>query len=131
MRHQVLLVEDDESLRRAASAALERAGHQVLEARDGAVALELFARFTASVVVTDVVMPKRSGPSLVSELRRRQPDLLVLFTSGYVQDGERLDLDVPGTAFLAKPYTARALVDAVHRLIAAGRRDGRAGEKSR
>jgi signal transduction histidine kinase/ActR/RegA family two-component response regulator len=115
---QILLVEDDESLRRAASAALERAGHRVLEARDGAVALEIASRFPTPVVVTDVVMPKRSGPSLVAELRRRRPDLLVLFTSGYVQEGERLDLDVPGTAFLAKPYTAQALVEAVHRLIA-------------
>lgn len=89
----------------------------MLEARDGAVALELAARFPATLVVTDVVMPKRSGPSLVAELRRRQPGLLVLFTSGYVQEGERLDLDAPGTAFLAKPYTARALVEAVHRLL--------------
>jgi signal transduction histidine kinase/CheY-like chemotaxis protein len=115
---EILLVEDDEPLRRAAVQALRRAGHRVLEARDGEAALQLAQGARFSVVVTDVVLPRRSGPGLVAELRRGRPELRVLYVSGYVQDGLSLDLDAPGTAFLPKPYVARALVEAVHRLVA-------------
>ncbi len=116
----ILLVEDDEALRRAGAQALQRAGHRVVEAKDGEQALELFRLAQFTLVVTDVVMPRRGGPSLVAELRRERPELLVLFVSGYVQDGQPLDLAAPGTAFLSKPYAARALVEAVHRLVAGG-----------
>jgi signal transduction histidine kinase/ActR/RegA family two-component response regulator len=114
----VLLVEDDEALRRSGALALQRAGHRVVEAKDGDQALELFGLAPFTVVVTDVVMPRRGGTSLVAELRRRRPGLLVLYVSGYVQDGQPLDLDAPGTAFLAKPYAGPALVEAVYRLVA-------------
>ena len=126
--HDILLVEDDDALRRAARLALEGAGHRVVEARDGEVALETASRLTLSILITDVVMPRRSGPSLAAELRRRRQDLLVLYVSGYVQSGERLDLDAPRTGFLAKPYTAHALVEALHRLISASAPPRRAAD---
>ena len=114
----ILLVEDDEALRRAGAAALRRAGHRVVEAKDGEAALEIAWTDRFSLVVTDVVMPRRGGPGLAAELRRRRPELLVLYVSGYVQDEQPLDLEAPGTAYLAKPYAARALVEAVQRLAA-------------
>ena len=114
----ILLVEDDEALRRAGAAALQHAGHRVVEAKDGEAALEIARNAHFSLVVTDVVMPRCGGPGLAAELRRRHPELLVLYVSGYVQDGQPLDLEAPGTAFLAKPYAARALVEAVQRLVA-------------
>jgi CheY-like chemotaxis protein len=73
-----------------------------------------------SIVVTDVVMPRRSGPQLVAELRPRIPGLCVLYVSGYVQKNEKIDMSFPHTAFLAKPYTPKALVAAVQALSAAG-----------
>jgi signal transduction histidine kinase len=117
---QILLVEDDESLRRASAQALRRAGHHVVEARDGELALELAGGAAFTLVVTDVVMPRRGGPSLVAQLRLTRPALWVLFVSGYVQDGQPLDLDAPRTAFLGKPYATRALLEAVDRLVAEG-----------
>jgi signal transduction histidine kinase/ActR/RegA family two-component response regulator len=115
---RILLVEDEPALRRASAQALRGAGHEVVEAGDGQAALELGLTESFTVVVTDVVMPRRGGSSLVAELRRGRAELLVLYLSGYVQGGQPLDLDLPGTEFLAKPYTTRALLEAVHRLAA-------------
>jgi signal transduction histidine kinase/ActR/RegA family two-component response regulator len=110
----VLLVEDDDSLRRVARTALEHAGFRVVEAADGQEGLEVAAREPSiAAVVTDAVMPRRSGPQMVAELRARSPALPVLFVSGYVQEKDKLDLAQPHTGFLAKPYPARALVRAL------------------
>jgi len=113
----ILLVEDDDALRRTARIALERAGYRVLEARDGEEAASAAGSSGPfSVLVTDVVMPRRSGPELVASLRAAGQQPLVLYVSGYVQDGAPLDLDAPGTAFLQKPYSPQVLVEAVRRL---------------
>jgi two-component system, cell cycle sensor histidine kinase and response regulator CckA len=117
-RLTILLVEDDEALRRIARLSLEHAGHRVIEARDGEEAEDLVRGESSFILVTDVVMPKRNGPRLAAQLRLRIPDLRVLYVSGYVSDGSTVDLDTPGTAFLAKPYTGAALADAVHQLAA-------------
>jgi len=55
---------------------------------------------------------------MVAELRLHQPGLPVLYVSGYVGEGEDLDLDAPNTAFLAKPFASEELLGAVHRLLA-------------
>jgi two-component system, cell cycle sensor histidine kinase and response regulator CckA len=113
----ILVVEDDEPLRRAARAALEQAGYLVLEARDGVEALEVAGQSKLlSIVVTDVVMPRRSGPQLIAELRPRIPGLHVLFVSGYVHESEKIDVSQPRTAFLAKPYSPQELVQAIQML---------------
>jgi two-component system cell cycle sensor histidine kinase/response regulator CckA len=115
-----LLVEDDEVLRHAARLALEQAGYQIIEAGDGMEALKVAEQNNLiSIVVTDVVMPRRSGPQLVAELRPRIPGLCVLYVSGYVQKSEKIDVSFPHTAFLAKPYTPAALVAAVQALSSA------------
>lgn len=72
-----------------------------------------------TMVVTDVVMPRRNGPQMVADLRQRRPGLLVLFVSGYVGEDESLDLSAPGTAFLSKPYTAEDFLNAIQKLMAA------------
>jgi signal transduction histidine kinase/ActR/RegA family two-component response regulator len=121
---RILLVEDDEALRRTALRILERAGHHVQEARDGEEALGLaLGGESFTMIVTDVVMPRMTGPRLVEELRRHVPRVYVLYVSGYVEDGTRLDVRARGTAFLPKPYTPVTLLDAVQRLAAIRRRD--------
>ncbi len=115
----ILLVEDDPALRRASRLALERAGHRVIEAGDGAEAAEVAGRTPPGLVVTDVMLPRRSGPQLVEGLRARWPGLRVLYVTGYVEDGARLGLEVPGTEVLRKPCSPAALVEAVARLAEA------------
>ncbi len=114
----VLLVEDDDALRRAASIALERAGYHVTEAKDGQAAAELDVRGSPyAILVTDVVMPRMGGQQLAAIMRQRQPGLKVLFMSGYVQQDSPLDLSQAGTAFIAKPFEVEMLLQAVQQLL--------------
>jgi signal transduction histidine kinase/ActR/RegA family two-component response regulator len=121
-RQTILLVEDDEALRRTARTALERAGHRVVTACDGQDALEVAARDDAfSLLVTDVVMPRLGGAQCAAALRERRGGrpLPVLYVSGYLHESEALGLEAPHTAILAKPYGIADLVDAVERLASA------------
>ncbi len=112
----ILVVEDEAGVRQIAARALGQAGYQVLEAPGGREALGLLRDSGArpGLVFTDVVMPEMSGPDLAAAVADLIPGTPVLFTSGYT-DGEivRRGLLAPGAAFLAKPFTAEALVQAV------------------
>ncbi len=114
----VLLVEDDPEVRSLFTRFLRDAGYTVREAADGQEALEIFERHAAAidVVMTDVVMPNISGPSLVSTLRARAPGVRVLFVSGYTDQLE-LDGADPLAAYLAKPITRGTLLERMARLI--------------
>jgi PAS domain S-box-containing protein len=112
----VLIVEDDSAVRQVTARALIEGGYRVLEAETGAQALELMAGKgnRPAIVLTDVVMPGMSGPELAAAVTRMAPGTPVLFTSGY-PDGEilRRGLLEPGAAFLQKPFSPDALLQAV------------------
>ncbi len=115
----LLLVEDEPSVRDVAARVLTLAGYQVLQASDGADALEVYdgAAERIALVITDVVMPRIGGPELATRLRAKRPGLKVLFTSGYTEDTLVMrDLD-PAQAFLQKPYLPAALRDRVRALL--------------
>src|SRR3546814_14641245 len=79
----------------------------VLEANSGETALEILARQEDPIdlLVTDVVMPRLDGPSLVREVRQTRPDLKVIFISGYAEDSSRKRLEADtGITFLPKPF---------------------------
>ena len=113
-RGLVLLVEDEPRVRAQARRLLQRSGYQVVEASDGAEGKRLFAERQGDidVVVTDVVMPMIGGVEMVATLRAVQPDLPVVFVSGYTAEEKDLPLD-DRTAFLTKPYTIDSLCDAI------------------
>ncbi|MBI5015536.1 MAG: PAS domain-containing protein [Deltaproteobacteria bacterium] len=112
---QVLLAEDEESVRSLASSFLTEMGYAVcaVESGEAAVAAADGGR-GLDVLVTDVVMAGMSGPDLALALRRHKPDLPVIFISGYTGDVlvER-GADGPGTAFLQKPFRLTDLSRAV------------------
>lgn len=116
---RVLVVEDERAVRRLVRRALEANGHRVLEAADGDEALYL-ARTAAEpieLLVTDVVMPKLSGPELAERLRADLPGLRVLFMSGHPGDALACGLG-EGLAWIEKPFTPdelRAAVESVMR----------------
>jgi len=100
-------VEDETAVRRMAARALAGQGYTVLEAEDGAEALELLARTTGPVdlVLTDVVMPRLNGRELGERLAAERPELPVLFMSGYTDDDiVRRGLLHPDAPFLQKPF---------------------------
>ena len=118
----VLLVEDEEGIRVSAARALEAKGYRVLTADSGEEAADIFEAENGAVdlLLTDVIMPELDGPSLVRRLRVARPDLKVIFMSGYA-DGASAD-ELGEDQFLAKPFTLKALAEAVKReLTGAGR----------
>ena len=119
----ILLVEDDESVRRAVAAILERCGYTVLHAATGVAALEVWHHHgdRIQLLLTDLVMPDRmNGIALAEHLLAERPDLRVLYTSGY-SAGHSSDVPlVDGVNFLQKPYDAEKLADVVRRRLDAG-----------
>ena len=120
----VLLVEDEAMILRVAKTALERHGYRVLCANDGAEALEL-ARDEATridILITDVVMPKLSGPELAARICELRPGLKVLFTSGYAENALATQGVLrDGVNFLQKPYTLAMLVQRARELLDAAK----------
>jgi signal transduction histidine kinase len=103
----ILIVEDEAAVRRMAARALAAQGYAVLEAANGAEALEVLARGGSPIdlVLTDVVMPLVNGRELSERLSVERPGLRVLFMSGYTDDDiVRRGLLRPGSPFLQKPF---------------------------
>lgn len=119
----VLLVEDEAPVRAFAARALRLKGYDVREADSAESALELLSdsRLHVDVFVTDVVMPGMDGPSWVRSALRDRPKTKVIFMSGYTEDifGEG-HAPVPGSVFLAKPFTLAELTQTVARQLAQG-----------
>jgi CheY-like chemotaxis protein len=108
----ILIVEDEPAVRRMASRALKSQGYAILEAANGAEALEVLSRATGAVdlVLSDVVMPILNGRELSERLAVDRPEIRVLFMSGYTDDDiVRRGLLQPGAPFLQKPFMAADL----------------------
>ncbi len=121
-RGLVLLVEDEPILRKSTQRLLEGLGYGVLGAADGEEAVDLFRQHHKLIefVLLDMVMPKLAGPETFHALRRIKPEIQVVLTSGYVEEGSVSALLEAGAAgFLHKPYETVALVEAVTRALAA------------
>ena len=116
---RVLLVEDQEPLRRGLKRALERAGLQVSAVEDGASALDVLSRQRVDVVVTDVSMPGIDGVELARRALERDADLRVLLISGYSDGGEVGVLEGKGARidFLAKPFQPPTLLERLRELL--------------
>src|SRR3546814_4805550 len=110
----LLLVEDEDAVRAFSARALRNMCYHVLEPLSGETALEILARQEDPIdlLVTDVVMPRLDGPSLVREVRQTRPDLKVIFISGYAEDSFPPLLSfVTGIHFLPKPFSLKQLAD--------------------
>jgi PAS domain S-box-containing protein len=117
---RILIVEDEAAVRRMAGRALAAQGYAVLEAENGARALEVLAQAEAPVdlVLTDVVMPVLNGRELAERLAAERPRLRVLFMSGYTDDDVvRRGLLDPGAPFLQKPFVAGDLARKVREVL--------------
>jgi len=118
---QLLLVDDEELVRSMARAQLRSLGYDVLLARDGQEALEIFERDGESIdaVVLDMVMPRMDGRQAFQRLRRLDPSIRILFSSGFDPEGSLKELTLgEGVGFVAKPYSQATLSQAVAALLA-------------
>ena len=112
----VLLVEDEDAVRSFASRALTTRGYNVLTAISGVQALEVMEEHGGSVdlVISDVVMPEMDGPTLMKHLRKANPQIKIIFMSGYAEEAFRNNLDEDEKfTFLPKPFTLKKLAAAV------------------
>jgi two-component system cell cycle sensor histidine kinase/response regulator CckA len=117
----ILLVEDEEGLRALNARGLRSRGYTVIEAGNGVEALEELERQGGHVdlVVSDVVMPEMDGPTLMKELKQRNPDTKIIFVSGYAEDAFEKSLpDAQHFEFLPKPFTLKQLVSKVKETMA-------------
>jgi PAS domain S-box-containing protein len=120
-RETILLVEDDDVVRRFAQLALERHGFQVLVAASPEQALLIASSgiYRPRVLLTDVVMPRMNGPELAAQLTRMLPDLVVLYMSGYSADVLGDNVPDASIRLIAKPFNVAQLVTAIDELLGA------------
>src|SRR5438552_12669881 len=121
-RGTVLVVEDDEQLRRLTHRALAAQGYPVLEADRGSTALDIARRHKGQIdlLLTDVIMPDTNGRKLAETIQAARPGLRVLYMSGY-PDGAIASHGMlePGVAYLAKPFTTEAITRRVREVLEA------------
>jgi DNA-binding response OmpR family regulator len=123
---RILVIDDEEPIRSLMKKALERQGHQVEEAPDGSVGIQLFGESRFDLVITDLLMPEKEGIETLLDLKELDPDVKTLVVSGGLsfrgraldkygplEDAEALGAD----ATLSKPFEIRELVDAVAELL--------------
>ena len=103
-RHQVLIVEDDASVRNSLALLLKASGYDVNTANNGVEALRLLKLELPAVVLTDLNMPQMSGFELLSEVRRQFPRLSLVAMSGHYETGDEVPGGVIADAFYPKGY---------------------------
>jgi DNA-binding response OmpR family regulator len=84
---KILVIDDDEALRSLLGQILQRAGHEVREAANGAIGLQEFRREPADLVITDLIMPEKEGLETILELRKQFPQLPLIAVSGGGRNG--------------------------------------------
>ncbi len=116
----ILLVEDDEAVRKLIRAVLEEYGYRILEAVDGEDAVGRFmdAQDSVQLLLLDVVMPKKNGREVYEEITRHRPGIRAIFTSGYPADiiTSRGMID-SGQVFISKPVSTRNLLMKVREVL--------------
>src|SRR4051794_30296477 len=116
----VLIIDDEDVVRRAARATLEHFGYTVFEASDGRDGADLFSRLhdRISVVLLDLTMPRMDGHEVWRYIRRVRPDMKIVVSSGFDEaEAMRQFSESTGLEFIQKPYTASALVRKVRAAV--------------
>jgi two-component system cell cycle response regulator CpdR len=117
---KILLAEDDEDMRRFLVKALERAGYEVVDFDNGASAYERLREEPFNLLLTDIVMPEMDGIELARRATEIDPDLKVMFITGFAAVALNPDSRAPRDArILSKPFHLRQLVDEVEKILRA------------
>ena len=117
---RVLLADDEEDVRSVVHAMLETLGYEVIEARDGLEAVEIFRRRAAEIdlVILDLVMPRLTGEAALSQMRRIAPEVPAILVSGYDQSDRIGEIVAAGFGgFLQKPFRRQDLGKKVRELL--------------
>ena len=118
---RILLVEDEDAVRTFSSRALSNKGYEVLGAANAEAALDLLEQediMGIDLLVTDVIMPDMDGPTLAKKLRQDNPNLRIIFMSGYTEEKLKDQVD-DNTTFLPKPFSLQKLAETVKDVLGA------------
>ncbi len=119
---RILVIDDEDELRTMLRQMLEHAGHEVSEAVNGAVGIEIYERDKPDLIITDIIMPEKEGVETIIALRRANPELPIIAISG----GGRLDATdflsmakkLGARHTLTKPFRRDQLLEAVGECLA-------------
>lgn len=118
---KILIIEDETTLRLLMRHALEKAGHEVMEASDGDAGIKSFKEHHHDVVITDILMPKKEGLETILELTDYSPDIKIIAISGggigLGDDLLEISLEFGAKHALRKPVTMKHLIEVVQNLI--------------
>jgi two-component system, cell cycle sensor histidine kinase and response regulator CckA len=123
----ILVVDDEPSVLRSFELLLTRSGYRVIAVGKGESALTVFRQRGSeiSLVLTDVMMPEMNGVTLITELRRMQPELKVIVTTGLAPEGKREELAALGiTSVMPKPSSVPDILEAIDRELRGGAKLG-------
>ena len=115
----ILLIDDDDRLRRTLGRMLATAGHEVVEAENGRAALEVLPACCPAIVITDVFMPEKDGIETAKAIRTRYPDIKILAITGGGREERFYSLikTFAAAGVLQKPFERETLLEAVDRLL--------------
>ena len=116
----ILLVEDETLVRELAARVLRQQGYKVLDVEDGPKALQLVQHYGQDIhlLLTDVIMPQMNGKTLAEQLKTVQPELKILFTSGYTNNSITLrGVLEPGVMFIQKPFSPIDLTRKIRQVL--------------
>ena len=120
---RILVIDDQEPIRRVVRRALEQDGHEVFDASDGEVGMEILESHSFDIVITDIFMPGQDGIVTLRQIRKRFPAVKVIVISGGDSTGMmdlRQDAELLGAVkSLQKPFNAREIVDLVRSVLGA------------
>ena len=117
MAANILVVDDDRLNRQLISKVLTQEGYQVVEACDGALALEILQMLRFDLVITDFLMPKLNGIRFVKRMQTLQPQIPVIFITGFLSVISREAILDDVAEVLSKPFELGVLRSTVHRLL--------------
>ncbi len=122
---RIIVIDDQEPIRRVVRRALEKEGHEVLEASDGELGIALLEREAADLVITDIFMPGMDGIQTLREIRKRFPAIKVIAMSGGDSTGLldlRHDAELLGAMkSIQKPFNAHDIVELVRGVLGTAR----------
>jgi DNA-binding NtrC family response regulator len=120
---KILIIDDEAVIRRMLRTALEREGHEVLEAHHGEEGIRLQQTMPAELVITDMLMPEMDGVEVIMEMRRQTPGLKIIAMSGGGRFGQTETLDIAkplgAISTVRKPFRLEVMLETIERVLAA------------
>ncbi len=118
---RIMIIDDEEQIRLYLRRILEKDGHEVVDAPDGAVGTKLYREKSADVVILDILMPEKEGLETIIELKRDYPDTKIIAISGGGRGGKLDFLEVAkklgALRTLNKPFTRKEIINTVQELL--------------